>query len=162
MTEDEKHVLNLLENLGINYKRVKHPPVYTVEEANRLCNLEETGCKNLLLKEKRHGEYYLVIMLDCKRADFKSISKQLQISSLTFASEEELNNLLGLKPGEVSPFGLMNDNNNIVNVIIDNELENSEFVTFHPNVNTSTLILTYEDFEKYLEWSGNRVEKIIV
>lgn len=163
MTKDEKKVVDILKNLGIDYKRVEHPPVYTVEEAKRLCsNIEATGCKNLFMKERGHKNYYLVIMLDNKRADFKSISKQLKISRLTFANEDELNNILGLKPGEVTPFGLLNDKDKVVNVIIDNELENSTFVSFHPNVNTSTLILKYKDFERFLKWAKNKVKKIII
>lgn len=163
MTNDEKKVMEVLMNLGIDYDRVEHPPVYTVEEANQLCsNIEATGCKNLFLKERGHKNYYLIVLLDDKRADLKSISKQLKISRLTFANEDELNSILGLNPGEVTPFGLLNDKEKEVNVIIDDELENSEFVSFHPNVNTSTLILRYKDFERYLEWTENKVEKIIV
>lgn len=161
MAKDEKKVMDTLKNLGIDYRRVEHPPVYTVEEAKRLCsNIEATGCKNLFMKESFHKNYYLIIMLDNKRADFKSISKQLKISRLTFANENELNNILGLKPGEVTPFGLLNDKEKVVNVIIDDELENSKLVSFHPNVNTSTLILRYKDFEDYLEWTKNKVEKV--
>ncbi len=162
MTEEEKKILDLLKNIEINYERVEHPPVFTVEEAKRLCKVKGTGCKNLFLKEKGNKNYYLVIMPDHKRANFKSISKQLQISKLSFANEEELFEFLGLKPGEVTPFGLINDINKKVNVILDGDLGNSKFVSFHPNVNTSTLILTYKDFERYLEWCHNKVEIITI
>lgn len=160
MTQNEHKVLGVLMNLKIEYKRVEHPPVYTVEEAKRLCTFIETGCKNLFLKDSGGKNHYLVVMLDSKKADIKAISKQLKVSRLSFAKEEELYSLLGLKPGEVTPFGLINDKDRMVTVVIDDELENSEFVSFHPNVNTSTLILTYRNFERYLEWVKNKVAKI--
>lgn len=114
--------------------------------------------QNLFLKERKHENYYLLIMLDYKRADFKEVSKQLNLSRLSFANEEELYFLLALNSGEVTPFGLLNDTDKIVNAILDNELENCKYVSFHPNTNTSTLVLRYKDFERYLEWSNNTVE----
>ena len=162
MNQNEMKVIDVLVNLGIDYKKVEHPPVFTVEEAKRLCKIEGTGCKNLFLKENGRKNYYLIIMLDSKKADLKAISNQLKVSRLSFAKEEELYSLLGLKPGGVTPFGLLNDIDKVVTVVIDDELENSVFVSFHPNVNTSTLILRYRDFERYLEWSKNKVEKIII
>lgn len=162
MTQNERKVLEVLMDLGIEYRRVEHPPVYTVEEAKRLCAIVETGCKNLFLKDSGGKNHYLVVMQDSKKADIKAISKQLKVSRLSFGKEEELFDLLGLKPGEVTPFGLLNDEDRTVTVVIDDELENSEYVSFHPNVNTSTLILTYKDFERYLGWIENKVEKIKV
>ncbi len=160
MTNVEKEVIDILENLGIEYKRIEHPPVFTVSEANKICEIEGTGCKNLFLKTTKN--YYLAIIEDSKRADLKGISKQLKISRLSFANEEELVDLLGLKPGEVTPFGLIKDIDNEVIVIVDNELKKSNFVSFHPNVNTSTLTLKYDDFEKFLEWTGNIIIKSAV
>jgi len=160
LTQNEQKVLEVLMNLGIEYRRVEHPPVYTVEEAKRICTFVETGCKNLFLKDNGGKNHYLVVMIDSKRADIKAISKQLNVSRLSFGKEEELYSLLGLKPGEVTPFGLLNDEDRAVTVVIDDELENLEYVSFHPNVNTSTLILAYRDFKRYLEWIKNKIEKI--
>lgn len=158
--EKEQRVLEILTALKIEYVRVEHPPVYTVEEAKKLCPTIEGGCKNLFLKGPRGENYYLVIMIDTKIADMKAIGAQLEVSRLSFAKEEELYHLLGLKPGEVAPFGLLNNENKAVTVVIDDELEMLEQVSFHPNVNTSTLVMTYKDLMRYLEWQGNKVKKI--
>lgn len=157
MTVEEKEVINVLEKLGIEYKRVEHRPVFTVAEAKKTCEIKGIGCKNLFLKTNQN--YYLVLMEDSKRANLKGISKQLNISRLSFASKKELDNLLGLKPGGVTPFGLINDTKNKVKVVIDNELEDENFVSFHPNVNTATVTLKFNDFEKFLEFTGNIIIK---
>ena len=158
--QNEYKVLDTLNNMRIDYKRVEHPAVFTVEEAKKVCTFMETGCKNLFLKDSRGKSYYLIIMLDLKKANIRDISKQLGVSRLSFAKEEELYNVLGLKPGEVTPFGLLNDKNKEVTVVVDDELENMESVAFHPNINTSTLILKYQDFVKYLNLTENKVVKI--
>ncbi len=160
MTEKEQKVLDTLQNLGIEYQRVEHPPVYTVEEANKLCILGGVGCKNLFLKDGKTKTYYLIVMVDSKRADMKTLSKKLEVSRLSFAKEEELHERLGLKPGEVTPFGLLQDDDGIVTVVLDDELDKADYVSFHPNVNTSTVLISYKDFLRFLEWKKNKVIKI--
>ena len=67
---------------------------------------------------------------------------------------------LGITPGSVSPFGLINDNENHVHVFLDENLKNSETISFHPNMNTASLVIKYKDFEKYLQWVGNAFEYV--
>lgn len=153
----EEKVLDLIEKLNINYKRVEHKAIFTVKEGKTLPNIEGKGCKNLFLKSK--NDYFLLILDEDKKANLDLISNDLKTSKLSFGSKESLNKFLGLKPGAVSPFGLINDSYNSVKVIIDENLEKSDLVSFHPNVNTSTLIISYIDFIKFLDWTGNIVYK---
>lgn len=149
--EREVKVLETLNNLNIEFERVEHPEVYTIEEAKKYCDFKAVGCKNLFLKDIKTKNYYLISMIDSKRADLKSIANQISVKKLTFAKAEELNNLLGSYPGEVSPFGLINDSEKEVTFLIDKELENMEKVAFHPNVNSATLLLKYNEFKKFLK-----------
>jgi Ala-tRNA(Pro) deacylase len=74
---------------------------------------------------------------------------------LSFASEERLMKYLGLTPGSVTPFGLLNDEERKVTVLIDEDLKNSRHICLHPNVNTASVSILYDDFEKFLKWRGN-------
>jgi len=152
MGEKEMKVLEVLNNYNIKFEKIEHPPVYTVEDAKKHCDFIDVGSKNLFLKDSKSNNYFLVSLLDTKRADLKLIANQINIKKLTFASEQELNTILGLSPGEVTPFGLINDTDKKVTFLIDNELEHQEKVAFHPNVNSSTLLLKYDEFEKFLNY----------
>lgn len=93
-----------------------------------------------------------------KTADLKKLAEFMQISRLSFASPQRLLEYLQLTPGSVSPFGLINDQKNEVVVIIDIDLLQGAKVAFHPNINTATLVLSIEDFLKFLTWTKNDVK----
>ena len=95
-----------------------------------------------------------------RAVDLRRLNGLLDEDRLSFGSPERLKTCLGLEPGSVSPFGLINDREKDVRVIVDEELRNSHFLGFHPNVNTATLDIAFEDFEKFLAWCGNKVEYI--
>lgn len=157
-TEEEKKVYEVLESLGISYTRHEHPPVYTVEQAEEHWgNITGAHCKNLFLRNKKGNRHYLVIVDSSKQADLKSLSRKLGEDRLSFASEKRLMNYLGLEAGAVSPFGLINDKQKVVEVIIDSDLQKAGKVNFHPNVNTATIGIDFSDFEEYLSWCGNRL-----
>lgn len=157
----EAKVYEVLDELGISYRRHEHPPVFTVEEAEEHWT-EITGahCKNLFLRNKKGNRHYLVILEAAKVADLKSLNKLLGEDRLSFASEKRLMTYLGLETGAVSAFGLINDTENHVKVVIDEDLKKSEGVNFHPNVNTATVGISFPDFEKFLSWSGNTIRFI--
>ena len=90
-------------------------------------------------------------MEETKRANIKDIAKLVNESHLSFASEIELNNILKLKPGSVTPLGIINDKDNIVTLIIDNELKGKK-ILLHPNTNTKTIVLSYDDLIKFIEF----------
>jgi Ala-tRNA(Pro) deacylase len=155
--EKEKKVYEVLEKLGIAFTRHEHPPVYTVEQAEQHWeNITGAHCKNLFLRNKKGNRHYLVIIESSKQADLKSLSHKIGEDRLSFASEKRLMNYLGLEAGAVSPFGLINDSQKEVEVIIDSDLRGAGKVNFHPNVNTATVGIDFSDFEKYLSWCGNR------
>lgn len=158
LSDKEKRVYLVLDELGISYDRHEHPPVYTVEEAEKQWkDITGAHCKNLFLRNKKGNRHYLVILEASKVADLKSLNKILGEDRLSFASEQRLMKYLGLETGAVSPFGLINDREHHVRVVIDDDLKKAEAVNFHPNVNTATIGISFQDFERLLHWSGHAV-----
>ena len=158
--EDPEHrVLEVFEALDIPFTRIEHPPVFTVEEARlHWRDLSGTHCKNLFLRNKKGNRHFLVILEDSKRADLKSIARGLGEDRLSFASPERLMRLLGLEPGAVSPFGLINDLQKEVHVLMDKDLEVSHTIYFHPNVNTATVGMSFSNFMRFLEHCGQTLQ----
>ena len=160
-TENEEKVYEVLRKLGIAYVKHEHPPVYTVDQAEQYWeDIQGTHCKNIFLRNKKGKRHYLVIMLSSKKADLNALERQLGEDRLSFASPERMMRYLGLEPGSVSPFGLINDSKKEVQVIIDRDLRRAEIVNFHPNINTATVGIDFTDFEKFLAWCRNRVRYI--
>ena len=155
---DESKVIQVLEELGIEYIRHEHPPVFTVEQAEKhWAEIRGSHCKNLFLRNKKGNRHYLVILLTSKQADLRALNNELGEDRLSFGSPERLKKYLGLEPGSVSPFGLINDRQREVIVIVDEDLKRADRVNFHPNVNTATLGISAADFERFLAWTGHSV-----
>ncbi len=158
VSETEQKVYDTLDQLGIEYVRYEHPPVYTVDEAKKYwSDIDGVHSKNLFLRNNKGNRHFLVVLEQAKSADLKDLSAKLAAGKLSFASERRLKEHLGLETGAVSPFGLLNDQKKAVTVVLDNELKKAEKVNFHPNVNTATINLSYRGFEKFLEHCGNEV-----
>ncbi len=157
-SENEQKVYDALERLNISYVKHEHPPVFTVEEAEQHWeDISGAHCKNLFLRNKKGNRHYLVILEHKKRADLGKLGRQLGEDRLSFASAERLMQHLGLEEGAVSPFGLINDSQKEVQVIIDEDLKNTESINFHPNVNTATVGLSFSGFEEFLSFCSNPV-----
>jgi len=156
--EKKEKVLKKLDELNIKYEVVDHPPVYTIEEMENL-NLEGKGhvVKNLFLKNSNGKKHYLVVLKGDKKADLKSIKSQIQSSALSFASEERLEKHLNLLKGAVTPLGIINDKEHCVNVVIDDDLKNQNTIGIHPNVNTSTVFISYNDMIRFINDFGNEI-----
>ena len=153
-----ENVFEFLKNLWIKYEIHKHPPVFTVEEANQYRSDIEFGKnKNLFLRNKKGNKHYLVTIDSSKNLDLESMREGLNEKNLGFASEERLNQYLGLAKGAVSPFGLINDKEKEVIHVLDEDLLRHEKLGFHPNVNTQTIILNTKDFQKFLQSVGNKI-----
>ena len=158
VAEIERKVLETLESLGIPYVRHEHPPVATVEEAEKhWAGLKGAHCKNLFLRNYKGSRHYLVIAPVTRGIDLKRLTAELDEDRLSFASAERLKRWLGVEPGSVSPFGLVNDETHHVRVVCDAALKSSSALGFHPNVNTATLEITLADFERFLASCGNTV-----
>ncbi len=144
----------------ISFTEFTHPAVFTCEEAEMHCkHIPGIPAKNLFLKERNSKRFFLAIFPAKKVIRIADIEKIVGCK-LKFANEQDLQVLLGLTPGSVSPFGLINDVNKKVEVVIDQEIWNTTIVSFHPNVNTATLALEREQFHKFFE-SLHRSPKII-
>ena len=160
---DEAKVFEVLKRLDIPYVRHDHPPVYTVEQAEEHWEeIQGAHCKNIFARNKKGNRHFLIIIEHKKRIDLKTLSMRLGQSRLSFASPERLKRYLGLEPGAVSPFGLINDRDHEVQVLIDEDLKKAETVNFHPNVNTATVGISFSDFSKFLKDCGNPLVFIMV
>lgn len=150
-----------LDQLGLGYDRFEHPAVFTADEAAmHWAGLNGTPVKNLFLRNKKGDRHYLVILGIEKQADLKQLVKVIGDDRLSFGSPERLMARLGLTPGSVSPFGLINDATKSMTVIIDADLKNAGRLIFHPNINTASLTISFADFEKFLSARGNVVRYI--
>ena len=109
---------DIWKQLDLSWQELEHEPVFTIEQAQAISDqLPGIGVKNLLLTDRKHTHYCLVLLHEDKRADVKSISQQTGVRHLTFGSTEELQQLLGLTPGSVSPFGIIHDRDNRVQLV---------------------------------------------
>jgi Ala-tRNA(Pro) deacylase len=143
-------VLEMLRELQIPYERFEHPPVFTVEEALQYDESHPGGhCKNLFLRDKKGENHYLVVLLSDTNVELAKLAKLINSGRLSFASRERLNTYLGIQPGAVGPFGLMNDTQRSVQVILDKAIISTTFAGFHPNTNTATLVIKVADLHKY-------------
>jgi Ala-tRNA(Pro) deacylase len=147
--------------LGIAFTAHEHPPVATVAEAEQYWGrIEAVHAKNLFLRNARGSRHYLVVLSHDRRADLQALALAYGEPKLGFASPERLLKYLGLTPGSVSPFGLINDPDKHVHVAIDHALKDAATVAFHPNVNTATLVLSGADFRTFLASTGHDVRWI--
>ena len=154
----EQSVLERLTSLGIAFERFEHPPVPTVDEAMRhWAGIDAAHCKNLFLRNQTGNRHYLVIIAYTKRADLRAVAAQISDGKLSFASPERLMTHLGVEPGSVSPAGLINDRQHHVRVYLDRDLKQATRISFHPNVNTSTVTVGREDFDRFLAACGNHI-----
>ena len=163
MTDLEASVVARLRELGIEYTRHEHPAAATVEEAEtHWADIDATHCKNLFLRNQKGNRHYLVVLTASKHADLKGVADQIGDGKLSFASAERLMSHLGLTPGSVSPFGLINDRHRAVRVVIDRDLKAAARLSFHPNINTVTFTVAASDFARFLDACGNRVQHVTI
>ena len=152
-----------LAELEIPFLRYEHPPVATVDEARaHWGGIEAMHFKNLFLRNQKGDRHYLAIIEHAKNLDLKNLATQMGDGKLSFASPERLMKHLGLTPGSVSPFGLINDAAHAVRVFLDAEIKSATRVSFHPNINTATLVISSGDFARFLEASGHAVRYVSV
>jgi Ala-tRNA(Pro) deacylase len=163
MIDQEAAVAARLRELGIEYARHEHPPVATVEEAEaHWTGIDGTHCKNLFLRNQKGNRHYLVVLTASKRADLKAVADQIGDGKLSFASPERLMTSLGVTPGSVSPFGLINDRDHAVRVALDRDFQTAARLAFHPNINTRTFTIAAADFRKFLDACGNHVQYVAI
>jgi Ala-tRNA(Pro) deacylase len=147
-----------LDALGIRYDRHEHPAVFSAEDAAKYWDpIAGTQCKNLFLRNKKGDRHYLVVVEISKRVDLKDLVKLVGDDRLSFGSPERLSAQLGLTPGSVSPFGLINDADGSVRVLIDQDLRGADRLIFHPNINTASVVVSWADLERFLATRRNTI-----
>ncbi|NVO08354.1 MAG: prolyl-tRNA synthetase associated domain-containing protein [Bacteroidales bacterium] len=151
----------ILHDLNIQFDYHEHPPAATVEEASKYwAGIDSTHCKNIFLRNHKGDKHYLVILEYRNNVNIHELEQLLKQGKLSFASPQRMMKYLGLEPGSVSPFGLIHDTSKHVHLFLDDNLRKAERLSFHPNLNTASIIIKYNDFIRYLEWKGNSYEFI--
>ena len=154
-------VLGYLDEKGFEYSWYTHPEAPTIEIARQYWKQDGSKhCKNLFFRNHKGNRHYLVV-LDCERdLDIHDLEKRLHQGKLSFASPQRMEKFLGLQPGSVSPFGLINDTENHVHLFLDKNLNEQKSLSFHPNDNHATVVIETPEFMRYLNVVGNSYEFI--
>ena len=151
-----------LSSLGIDTKTVDHPPVYTVEEAQALRGEIPCGhCKNLFLKDDK-GAIWLVVCLEEAQIDLKAAPARIGSRRLSFGKPDLLKEVLGVEPGSVTPFALINDTANRVNVVLDAAMMAHDLVSYHPLENTATTTIRPADLVTFIRSCGHEPRIVAV
>jgi Ala-tRNA(Pro) deacylase len=155
MSCTEEQLFSFLDNLGIPHETTRHPPFFTVEEGREWHNkIPGLHCKNLFLKDKK-GIFWLVVMAADKRADLAGIAMRIGAGKMSFASEALLLEVLGLTPGSVTPFALMNDTQKRVRIVLDKDLVENKLINVHPMHNAASTTLRSADLIKFIQNIGH-------
>lgn len=154
-------VLDYLNNKGIEYSWYTHQEAPTIEIARtQWRNDGSKHCKNLFFRNHKGNRHYLVV-LDCEQdLDIHDLEHRLHQGKLSFASPQRMERYLGLTPGSVSPFGLINDEESHVHLFLDANLKKYDSLSFHPNDNHATVVISQNEFMRYLTEVGNSYEFI--
>jgi Ala-tRNA(Pro) deacylase len=152
-------IYKFLDGHHIEYERHDHPPVYTVEDVNRLVPpLGAAKTKSLFLRDAKGIRHFLVIVRGEKRVDLKALPELLKSTRLRFGSPDRLKKYLGVDPGSVSLFSAFNDTDMAVEIILDSALWESDAFQFHPLVNTATLVVSRENVQRFLDQTGHNAQ----
>ena len=163
MARERDLVYDKLNELKIKYTVIEHPPVYTIEEMDSLGIFNDVNiCKNLFVRNDKGNKHYLIVIRKDKQADLKEISARISESRLSFASEERLLKHLGLKKGEVTPLGIINDEEHSVIILLDKDLDGKKPLGVHPNDNSATVVITFYSLIKYIKHFGNKLNTITI
>lgn len=155
----QKELYELLNRLSIAFDYYEHPPAPTIEEAKKYWkDIEATHCKNLFFRNHKGNQHYLVVFDHRHDLRIHELERRLKQGKLSFASEARMEKYLGVKPGSVSPLALINDTEKHVHVFLDENLQHATKISFHPNVNTASIVISFSDFIKFLNFVGNKWE----
>jgi Ala-tRNA(Pro) deacylase len=148
-------LLSRLQHLGLETTTREHPPVFTVEEARALRGTIPGGhCKNLFLKDEK-GAIWLIVCGEEAKVDLKAAPAKIGSKRLTFGKPELLMEVLGVEPGSVTPFGLINDTGVRATVILDEAMMREELLNFHPLRNDATTTIRSADLVKFIRACGH-------
>ena len=156
---NKNEIYEFIKSKNIWYQVYEHKAVYNMEELDSLdLPYKDSDAKNLFLRDDKKKNYYLVTLKGDKKVDLKKFRKNNNLGNLSFASTSDLNDILNLMPGSVSPLGLLNDNELRVILYIDSELLlNDGIIGVHPCDNTATIFLYVNDLINIIKEHGNEV-----
>ena len=150
-----QQVANKLQELGIIFDVVEHPPVFTTEQADSYIEgMEGVRTKSMFLTNRKKTQYYLLIMGDKKRLDMDDFKVQVGANRIRMASLDSLAEKMTLPAGTVSPFGLLNNEEKDILVYFDKDIVSEDIMTFHPNTNEKTIFIKSKDLFRFLESIG--------
>lgn len=142
----EVPVYDFLDNLGIEYKTLKHPAAFTIEECNRVRDyIKAPVFKNLFLTNKQQTGFYLLVMPGEKIFKTKYLSAQINSARLSFADAEHMRQYLGVTPGSVTPLGLIHDKTQTVSLLLDSDIQTYPLFACHPCINSASVVMRLED-----------------
>lgn len=148
-----------LDALGVRYEYHSHPAAPTVEIAMQYWKeIPGLHCKNLFMRNHKGSNHFLLIAPGEKEIDIHAMERRLHQGKLSFASSQRMAKYLGLRPGSVSPFGVLHDSNHEVFLFLDSGLRGADRISFHPNDNRASLVVSCDDLLRFLDSLGNRYE----
>ncbi len=160
MDATSETILKRLEDLGIASQTHTHVPVFTVEESQAHCSHLPGGhCKNLFLKDKK-GALWLVVTLDERPINMKELRHKIGAHHLSFGKPDLLRDVLGVEPGSVTPFALINDNEHQVRVVLDKEMMAMDLLNYHPLINTMTTAISPNDLLTFIRDTGHEPDLV--
>ncbi|MGD1997792.1 MAG: prolyl-tRNA synthetase associated domain-containing protein [Candidatus Dependentiae bacterium] len=156
-----KSLVAFFDEHNINHTIYEHEPVFTTEEDKGI-EIEGAQSKNLFLRDKKKQHYFLISVLQHKRVDIKTLSKQLGHGNLSFGKPDAMEELLGVVPGSVTPYGLIHDADKRVRFLLDKDFLAHDILNFHPLRNDMTVSVARDDFLKFCEKVGNSFDCIAI
>lgn len=156
MIYNKQELLDKLTSLNIKYQLHEHEPLFTVQQAQKISlHIPGGHIKNLFLKDD-NGKFWLIVAQDNAKIELKKVAQLLQAPKLRFANEQLLMQHLGVKPGSVTPFALINDKDHQVQAILDATLDSFEIINVHPLENDATISVSQSDFNKFLKYTQHK------
>ncbi len=159
MTSLQKNQAQLfarLSQLKIKVDIYKHPPLHTVDESRQYRgDIPGAHCKNLFLKDKKSA-LWLLVVLEAAKVDLKHVNKAIGAARLSFGKPELLHHVLGVTPGSVTPFAVINDRDCVVNIVLDQEMMSVALLNYHPLSNDATISITPEDLLRFIDSCGHK------
>lgn len=154
----KENIYDFIKNRGIWYEITNHKAVYSMEDLKDVeLPYREGNAKNLFVRDDKKRNYYLIMVKEEKRVNLSLFREKYNTRRLSFASSEDLETILGLYPGAVSPLGILNDKDRQVKFYLDNDFHDEDIIGMHPNDNTATLWLKVKDLKDIIKEHGNEV-----
>ncbi len=149
-------LIALLDDLGVSYEITEHEPVFTVAEGLEIeRDIQGVHCRNLFLRDKKKA-MFLVTLPNEREVDLKKLADLLRCARLSLGSSERLWEHLGIRPGSVNPFCVVNDPNQNVQLILDEDMMSADLVNYHPMDNSKTITLSPTGLLRVIAESGHK------